>query len=106
MQIIFIYSTIAILVFIKNNFYFTSYCFNFSNIYLKIFFMIKVCGCERKRVKKKTSNKMKRLLLERILQCQAYQYQLSFFSFKKYFCFSKPELDLDKYFFKSLFSSL
>lgn len=53
MQIIFIYSTIAILVFIKNNFYFMSYCFNFSNIYLKIFFMIKVCGCERKGVKKK-----------------------------------------------------
>lgn len=59
-----------------------------------------------KKNEEKKPPKMERLLLERILQSQAYQYQLVFFLFKKYFCFSKRKLDLDKYFFKSLFSSL
>lgn len=59
-----------------------SYCFIFSNIYLKIFFMIKVYGCEKKNEEKKPP-KMERLLLERILQSQANQYQLSFFFYSK-----------------------
>lgn len=63
-----------------------SYCFIFPNIYLKIFFMIKVYGCEKNEEKK--TPKMERLLLERILQSQAYQYQLFFFFFiQKIFMF-------------------
>lgn len=37
--------------FIKNKFNFMSYCFIFLNIYLKIFFMIKVYGCEKNEEK-------------------------------------------------------
>lgn len=59
MQIILIYSTIAILVLLKINL--MSYCFIFSNIYLKIFFMIKVYGCEKNEDKK--TPKIERLLL-------------------------------------------
>lgn len=83
-----------------------SYCFIFSNIYLKIFFMIKVYGCEKNEDKKKTP-KIERLLLGKDFAKSSTSIStLWFFLFKKYFCFSKPKLDLDKYFFKSLFSSL
>lgn len=83
-----------------------SYCLIFSNIYLKIFFMIKVYGCEKNEDKKNSQDreiatwkgfcKVKHININSLL----------FFLFKKYLCFSKPKLDLDKYFFKSLFSSL
>lgn len=34
-----------------------SYCFIFSNIYLKIFFMIKVYGCEKNEDKKNSQDR-------------------------------------------------
>lgn len=82
-----------------------SYRFIFSNIYLKIFFMIKVYGCEKKMRKKKLP-RWRDCYLKGFCKVKHININLFFFLFKKYFCFSKPKLDLDKYFFKSLFSSL
>lgn len=75
-----------------------SYCFIFSNIYLKIFFMIKVYGCEKNEDKK---NSQDREIATWKGFCKVKHININslfFFLFKKYLCFSKPKLDLDKYF--------
>lgn len=60
-----------------------------------------------KKMRTKKTPKIERLLLGKDFAKSSTSIStLWFFLFKKYFCFSKPKLDLDKYFFKSLFSSL
>lgn len=79
-----------------------SYCFIFLNIYLKIFFMIKVYGCEKKMRKKKFL-RWRDCYLKGFCKVKYININLFFFLFKKYFCFFKRKFDFDKYFFKFLF---